>query len=299
MSYTVKTIPLENLNVTDYIPDFVGLINSNNLKLKSNIEDLYNNLKISTSNIGLSTDSITSIFSKSANIMMTTDDHGLFFNKNGVLNGYIKTVDNLLTASFNKLIITDSIETSGALSVGSSESKEQFTVYGTSTLSGGSVTSYVSDPITVNTMAGGIATVPVILTKTGYSEIIVNIKLGTSLYTGGARVSGFNGIVVDLRYSSTSGDIPVSGQDFTLILGDIVDSNGTNIGLNISFPSGVKLKCATTPSSKFLNNNNTLTEYVLVADNTAYYSNNLSFSKIINAKIITHSSNNKILIKNI
>jgi hypothetical protein len=299
MSYTIKTIPLETLYVTDKIPDFVGLINSNNLKLKSNIEDLYNNLKISTSNIGSSTDSITSIFSKSANIMMTTDDHGLFFNKNGVLNGYIKTVDNLLTASFNKLIITDLIETSGALSVGSSESKEQFTVYGTSTLSGGSVTSYVSDPITVNTMAGGIATVPVILTKTGYSEIILNIKLGTSLYTGGARVSGFNGIVVDLRYSSTSGDIPVPGQDFTLILGDIVDSNGTNIGSNISFPSGVKLKCATTPSSKFLNNNNTLTEYVLVADNTAYYSNNLSFSKIINAKIITHSSNNKILIKNI
>jgi len=297
MAYTTKTISLQELLKTDYIPDFVNIINSNNITLRSNILDLYNNLYISGSNIGDITNPISTLYSKKIGIKVVDVDDGIkFYDTDGIEIGYIKLSGGKIVAQFDSIIINDSIESDGNFSIGSEETPTNMTVIGSSTLHGSEIKGYTSTPIELSTsqITSKIATAVVTLENMSYSDIIVNLKLSNDLYTGGAYVSGvIEGINIELNIPGSIG--AVDGQNFNIILGDILDSNGDKIADTAALIQAINL----TTNYTFLNENESKTQFELIPAGTQYYSTDSSYKKIFDIKIIGSDTNRKILVKNL
>lgn len=264
------SIVTTKLDKTNFIPEFVNIINNNNDQIKSALEDLYNKLFINVSNIDDNSTSggvigetkpLSSITSNFL-VLKTGADVGngiSITNLSNVEIGYIKNVAGKCIAMFDNVIIKES------------------------------TTTFLEKQVIANVI-GATAIASIALSETDVQEMIVNIKLPLTAYNSSYIV---NEIDVDLSYDN--GVPALNGQNFTITLGKILDSNGTEI-TSVLPSGGIKLT-----SSVFLNKTPQNTSLNLIlAPGSADYTSNYCYNKTINVKCLTLTSDTpKLLIKNI
>ena len=264
MAYTVNTTSLSEL---DFIPDFVNLINTNTLKLRSAIEDVYNNLVIDTNlaTIGSQTTPISALISRSISLKTTSNGtDGLFFtDSNNNIIGSIQNIAGKIVASFDEVI-----------------AKSNLTLYTISTI--------------ISQKVSNVASVLIPLVDNGTEDIIVNIKLDSSSFTNIGSPSSYlvDGIEIGFVFDSI---VPaVDGETFNITIGNIVDNNG-NIVSAVLPVNGIKLVQSTAPVLNNIGIGNLNTILGVSGDLT----NLNAYNRTVTLKVVTINSVKSLIIKNI
>lgn len=289
MAYTTKTISLTEIKKTDYIPDFVNIINSNHEILKSNILDLFNNLKINGSNIGDINNAISAITSNGVYVKCISDGSGIIFynNQGNEIASITKDADGKINGILDSLSIRDTLNMQGDLVIGDETEKHNIEVNGTINLNGSFITTTNNSLIDAE-LDGNVAKINIILNENIQSDIVVNIKLSDDIFdisTNAFKV-GVNKLEIVINNQDS-----IIGQGFNIILGDLYDSADT-IKDGVILPTGgLFIKVL---GEDFINNGG-IAEYELIESSSEF----IEYSKSLDIKILERDEQKVIYIKNI
>lgn len=281
MAYSTVSVITKSLLVTDFIPDFVGVINTNNATLKSYIEDLYNNLKVGTGvqagKIGASDDPIVSVYSKKFNVKLVTsetgvdDGDGIYFKKNdGTTTGSrIAMVDGVVTAVFGSLDVSGDVIIGGNLNLDGDVTLDDVLLKGTLKRT---VSNEVLDP---DLLVLTSSVIPVTFKNESTSSLVVV----------NSDMSSVNNNIITIMLDIPTGTTkPIDGQEFTIVIGDLGTFDATSVVVYMMSSTGGNYS-----TSSFVNG--TLSNKILFS--TGDY---IPFGKSIDIIIL---ESNKIFVKNI
>lgn len=255
MAFTELDIQIQEILTTDFIPDFLPEINTNNSKLKQEIEKIVNNLEIDTTNKKIGSDtpigSVNSRRYESLADQLTNDGYYLMKTTGStrVVMGHLKrgTISLGVEGSelmVDKLIVNSVIEASGASgSWKDIEVLDSFTSDTLTTLKGyidvqGGISKSLDFNLVVDfALDAGVAVGRLNLTRTSQENLFVTLKMDTTVYSG-AWALGLTDMKLFLDLDSTNPSL--NGQAINVYIAKIVDNSGVEIVG--SLPAGVALK---------------------------------------------------------
>lgn len=239
MAFSPVSLPLQEILLTDFVPDIGSKSNANDLLLQDLLEDLINNFEIDLNTLAIGTDNPIN-YLRSTSIVL--EEGGFIFqtgtpssiiarlSKNGnnesVLNVDNLTVDLLLDVTSldaNSLVINDDLTVNGpavfndlvSITAGSVQSKE-------------TVIAELIKPTPTATEA----TANITLTAGSNQNIFVTLRATTSpttdfVYDGSGSFGAITEFQLVLDFDANVP--PEQNQEFTIYIVDVVDSGNNSI----------------------------------------------------------------------
>ena len=243
MAFTDLNITITEIKITDFVPDFVTVFNSNTSKLKVELEKLINNLQIDTVNkkIGTSTPIAFLQAIRTEVLADNVANDGYYLTETSgsttVTIAHLKRAEILpgifgSELNVDKLVIEQVLDATGAsASFKDMNLSSTLTVTDTATFNGpvvktsGDVES-VDSALSVAVALDGLdATGYIDLTKATQKNLFLDVVVNANAYNAGWIITG--DIKISLNYALTNPS--VHGQSFNIVIKSLKDSNGATI----------------------------------------------------------------------
>ena len=317
MSFTNIDIQIQELLISDFIPDFVPSINLNNGKLKQEVEKIINNLQIDTSAKKIGTDTpIASVYSRRMEVLadlLTNEGFYLMKTDAGstVQIAYLKRAEIAgiegSELMVDKLIVNSVVQAPGAsasyadVTVGDTMTSNTLTTLkGLVDIQGGVSESLDFGLLVDMTLVGTEGVAEINLTKTAQQNLFVTIKVANTVYdsVGSAWVGGLTTLKLVLNMDSSYPS--VVGQVFNIIVAKLVESNGVT-EITTVLPASVSLDLypgdndSVIPAASIVFTNSAVTDVEIIAD----AGTPAPYKKTINIIQVKDGSDDKFHLRNV
>lgn len=237
MAFSPVSLPLQEILLSDFIPDIGSKSNANDLLIQDLLEDLVNNLEIDLNTLAIGTDNPIN-YIRSTNVVI--EEGGFIFqtgtpsaiiarlSKNGnnesVLNVDNLTVDLLIDAEsldVNSLVLNDTLTVNGPA-----------TYNDTIAVNSGSIQSKETVLAELTQLTATEASATITLTAGSNQNIFVTLRATTSpdtnfVYDGVGGFGTFTEFQLILDFDANVP--PAPNQEFTIYIVDVVDALNNSI----------------------------------------------------------------------
>ena len=243
MAFTDLNITITEIKITDFVPDFVTVLNSNTSKLKTEIEKIVNSLQIDTTNkkIGATTPVAYIQAIRQEVLANNVANDGYYLTETSgsttVAIAHLKRAEILpgvfgSELNVDKLVVEQLLDATGAsASFKNMTLSETLTVTDVATFNGpvvknsGDVESVDSALVVPVALSGSDAKGYIDLTKATQRNLLLDVQVALDAYNGGWIITG--DIKIALNFDATNPSI--HGQCFNIAIKSLKDSTGTVI----------------------------------------------------------------------